>query len=491
MHSVHIDLSNNTDAGFYAAGNEYQVAIVGAVVDTKTVNVPLASFSIERANGILALLKSGTFGLSALKTLIDAVDDLVDTEVAAIKSDTAAILADTGTDGVVLNAAGLAADAVAEIADAVWDEDATGHQTTGTFGQAIGDPVADTNTIYKAVVTDATGATVGVDVVAVKADTAAILVDTGTTLDGRIPAALTANGNMKSSLMEILTTALTETVGQIAGAFKKFFDKAAPTGTINSLPDAVAGAASGVAIVGSNMGTVASVTGAVGSVTGLTAATVHSDLDDIQGRLPAALTAGGNIKADALAWNALATVALPLVPTVAGRTLDVSAGGEAGVDWANIGSPTTAVDLSGTRVLIHSGIKKNVAMANFKFLMTDSTNHAPATGLTVTVTRAIDGGAFAAGTLSAVTEVAFGIYRVDFGAGDLNGDNITFRATAAASSQPNWGTGTGSSSSVTSATSSSGEHRSSPPTSRRCTSILGARSRLKPSVKTRSTSTAR
>jgi len=83
--------------------------------------------------------------------------------------------------------------------------------------------------------------------------------------------------------------------------------------------------------------------------------------------------------------------------------------------------------------LTHSGIKKNVAMANFKFLMTDSTNHAPATGLTVTVTRAIDDGAFAAGTLSAVTEVAFGIYRVDFGAGDLNGDNITFRATAAAS----------------------------------------------------------
>jgi len=160
---------------------------------------------------------------------------------------------------------------------------------------------------------------------------------------------------------------------------------------------------------------------------------VDTEIADIQARLPAALTAGGNIKADALAWNALATVALPLIPTVAGRTLDVSAGGEAGLDWANIGSPTTAVDLSGTRILIHSGIKKNVAMANFKFLMTDSTNHAPATGLTVTVARAIDGGAFAAGALSAVTEVAFGIYRVDFAASDLNGDNITFRATAAAS----------------------------------------------------------
>lgn len=43
--------------------------------------------------------------------------------------------------------------------------------------------------------------------------------------------------------------------------------------------------------------TIASVTGAVGSVTGLTAATVHADLDDIQARLPAALTAGGKIKA--------------------------------------------------------------------------------------------------------------------------------------------------------------------------------------------------
>ena len=80
----------------------------------------------------------------------------------------------------------MAADASAEIADAVWDEDATGHQTTGTFGQAIGDPVADTNTIYKAVVTDATGATVGADVVAMKVDTAAILVDTGTTLDAAL-----------------------------------------------------------------------------------------------------------------------------------------------------------------------------------------------------------------------------------------------------------------------------------------------------------------
>lgn len=68
-------------------------------------------------------------------------------------------------------------------------------------------------------------------------------------------------------------------------------------------------------------GTVASTTNITGgtittvsAVTGLTPATVHSDLDDIQARLPAALTAGGNMKSDVLAVNgstgAAATMAI-------------------------------------------------------------------------------------------------------------------------------------------------------------------------------------
>lgn len=39
-----------------------------------------------------------------------------------------------------------------------------------------------------------------------------------------------------------------------------------------------------------------------------------------------------------------------LNPTTAGRTLDVSSTGEAGLDWANVGGATTAVNLSGTTV---------------------------------------------------------------------------------------------------------------------------------------------
>lgn len=67
-------------------------------------------------------------------------------------------------------------------------------------------------------------------------------------------------------------------------------------------------------------GAVASVTGAVGSVAGQTLA------------------------------NLDAAVSSRLAPTTAGRTLDVSAAGEAGIDWANVGSPTTNVDLSGTTI---------------------------------------------------------------------------------------------------------------------------------------------
>lgn len=100
-----------------------------------------------------------------------------------------------------------------------------------------------------------------------------------------------------------------------------------------------------------------------------------------------------------------------------------------------IGYGYVIMDTAGTVYLmddrgITSNVKKNQALAKFAFMMTDSTNHAPATGKTVTVTRSIDGAAFGAGTLSAVTEIANGMYYVDFAAADLNGNVIVLRATA-------------------------------------------------------------
>lgn len=94
------------------------------------------------------------------------------------------------------------------------------------------------------------------------------------------------------------------------------------------------------------------------------------------------------------------------------------------------GTGTGEISLSSGRVLLQSGLRKNQAVANFPFVMTDSTNHNPLPLLTVTATRSIDGAAFASGTIANMTEISNGAYQCDLGAGDLNGDTILLRFTA-------------------------------------------------------------
>ncbi len=55
-------------------------------------------------------------------------------------------------------------------------------------------------------------------------------------IKSRLPAALTGNGNMKSSLLEILTTALTESVaGYLAAGFRYFWNVVTPAKTMNDV----------------------------------------------------------------------------------------------------------------------------------------------------------------------------------------------------------------------------------------------------------------
>lgn len=72
-------------------------------------------------------------------------------------------------------------------------------------------------------------------------------------------------------------------------------------------------------------------------------------------------------------------------------------------------------------------IKKNTILNNFEFLMVLTSDHAtPATGLTVTGQRSIDGGAFVS-VGGSIAEVSNGIYQFDALAADTNGDLITWR----------------------------------------------------------------
>jgi hypothetical protein len=87
------------------------------------------------------------------------------------------------------------------------------------------------------------------------------------------------------------------------------------------------------------------------------------------------------------------------------------------------------IDGSGN-VSIASSIKQNQALNGFTFVMTDSTTHAPRTGLTVSSQRSLGGAGFGPCANSA-TEMSNGIYVINLAASDTNATCVMFRFTAA------------------------------------------------------------
>jgi hypothetical protein len=219
LNGFSIDLSDNSDSGFYAVGSEYWVVVSSVTIDTQTINILAAWFRIVAAEGSAGTPKADVshwLGTAAATPTTAGVPEVDVTFVAGTAAQAASgrfqVDVELIEGGDATDALTAAVPTAAAIADAVWDEDATAHQTQGTFGQAIGDPAADTNTIFKATVTDATGATVGVDA-------AAILADTGT--DGVV---VNAAGLATDAVTEIVTAVLTT---QMTEAYAT--DGAAPT----------------------------------------------------------------------------------------------------------------------------------------------------------------------------------------------------------------------------------------------------------------------
>lgn len=167
----------------------------------------------------------------------------------------------------------------------------------------------------------------------------------------------------------------------------------------------------------------------IGTVSTLTTYTGNTpQTGDAFARLGA--PAGASVSADVAAINAK-TTNLPAAP--ASTTNITAATGVVLSGVTHTGAVIPTVSTVTNAVATTSNTKKNQALSAFEFMLTDSTNHAPKTSAaSIVATRSIDGTAFAAGTLSAVTEVSNGIYKVDFGSGDLNGNVVTLRVTATA-----------------------------------------------------------
>ena len=270
-HMLTIDTSDDTDSGFYAAGNEYHVLIDGMVIGGQTFNVWIGSFSIERSGGILAYLKSnlGTAGAGATEAggtgdhltavpwnsawdaevqsectdALNAYDPPTNAEMEArtlaaasyatasalstVDSNVDAILLDTaeiGTAGAGLTAvpwnSSWDAEVQSEVTDALnaYDPPTKSELDSGFAG--LNDPTAAA--IADAVLDEAlsghtTAGTLGKAVADIETDAAAILVDTAEI--GTAGAGLT-NINLPDQTMNItgdITGNLSGSVGSVTG----------------------------------------------------------------------------------------------------------------------------------------------------------------------------------------------------------------------------------------------------------------------------------
>lgn len=129
LHAISIDTSDNTDAGFFAAGNDYTIVLdPDETIDSQFVISVLGQFSLQNrltSNILTDTTEIGTAGagLTDLGGMATAMKAEVNAECDTALSDYGANTTTPPT--------------VQAIADQVWVEQTSGHTGLGTFGRAL------------------------------------------------------------------------------------------------------------------------------------------------------------------------------------------------------------------------------------------------------------------------------------------------------------------------------------------------------------------
>lgn len=250
IHGFSIDLSDNTDAGFYEVGPWYHVVVSTITVDSQTVSFVACAFRIV----------SATRGLAG--TALPAV-------------------AAGGEGGIPTDSTGKTAfndPSAATIADAVWDETYTGHLDSGKAGKQLWEQMDG----ITGVVTN------------IETDTNELQVDW--TNGGRL---------------DLIVDAILDDTGSagvvVASGSKTGYSLTATTGLGNQTAN-LTGNLSGS--VGSVTGAVGSVTGAVGSVTGNVGGNVAGSVASVAGNVSGSV---GSIATDGIAAASVSAAAVTKV----------------------------------------------------------------------------------------------------------------------------------------------------------------------------------
>jgi hypothetical protein len=147
--------------------------------------------------------------------------------------------------------------------------------------------------------------------------------------------------------------------------------------------------------------------------------------------------AAANMPADLTAIGAQNILILidtaTLLARIVGTLLAGNHTAQTGDGFARLGAPVGAsisADIAAIQASIPPLVIRNAPLTNFKFVMVSNVDHVTGIVLAAVVaTRSIDNGAFAP-CANAVVEVAFGVYRIDLAAADLNGTTIMLRFAA-------------------------------------------------------------
>ena len=208
IHGFSIDLSDNTDAGFYAVGSWYWVVVSAVTIDSQTVNFIAATFRIGPAETVTGYQPVDA---AALGGAVQSATDLRD-------------FADAGYDPGTNKVQGVV------LTDTVTTYTGNTVQTGDSFAR-LGAPA---------------GASVSADVAAVKVDTAAVKTKTD-----YLPSATAGNAGgvfiAGTNAATTITTALTTTfTGNLTGSVGSV------TGAVGSVTGAVGSVTSGVTVTTNN-----------------------------------------------------------------------------------------------------------------------------------------------------------------------------------------------------------------------------------------------
>lgn len=172
IHGFSVDLSDNTDAGFFAVGSFYWVVVSSVTVSAQTVNFIAATFRIVAAESVTGKPKvdvdafggtAGTFsgGRPEVNTTHAAGAAWASGAITAASIAADAITAAKIATGAI-DADALAADAVAEIATGIWTDTVAGDFTVAaSVGKSIMNGVALGTGLTVAAVSGAVGSVTG------------------------------------------------------------------------------------------------------------------------------------------------------------------------------------------------------------------------------------------------------------------------------------------------------------------------------------------